>query len=145
MKINNIHDLAEHFGTTALGLDAVLSNRARVDVHVDKYPTYIRIGTFVGECNAEFCILCTYPFESSAVDVFIDTVEHTRTAAYDEAFDDPVDMLMNLTDPGMNFTLKDATEVIDWAEIHGWHLDPQLTPEDILNIYHDLEPEEEDE
>lgn len=144
MKINNIHDLAEHFGTTAIGLESTLSNRARTDIHVDKLPTYIRIGAFVGECNAEFCVLCTYPFESSAVDVFIDTIEHTCTAAYDEAFDDPVEMLMHMTDPGEITTIEDAGRVLSEAEAYGWRIDPQLTPEDILAISNDMDKEEDD-
>jgi len=145
MKINNTHDLTEHYGSTWFHLETELSNKARRNITVEPFPTHVRISTFLGECNTEFSITCRYPFESSAVDVFIDTIEHTCTAAYDEAFDDPREMLMNLSDPFEDWTVEDAGHIMSEAEAQGWHLDPQLTPEDILSIYHDLEPEEEDE
>lgn len=143
MQISNSYDLAKHYRTNPNSLDLALSNRARRDIFVHYLPTSIRIGTFLGECNTEFSITCHYPFESSAVDVFIDTIEHTCTAAYDEAFDDPIEMLMNLTDPGQIVTVEDAGQVLSEAEAYGWHIDPQLTPEDILSICNDIDKEEE--
>lgn len=60
-------------------------------------------------------------------------------------YDDPIDMLMNLTDPYEDWTVDDARSIMSEAEAQGWHLDPQLTPEDILAIYNDLNNEEEDD
>ena len=60
-------------------------------------------------------------------------------------YDDPIDMLMNLTDPYEDWTVDDARNIMSEAEAQGWNLDPQLTPEDILAIYNDLNNEEEDD
>lgn len=144
MVIRNINKLAQYYKTDRIHLDSVMSNRARLDISVDVLPTQIRVSTFVGACNTEFCIVCHFPFESSAVDVFLDTIEHTCSAAYDEAFDDPVEMLMNMTEPGMEMTQDKALTILAQAEANGWHIDPRLEWSDIVSIYKDLEPEEED-
>ena len=71
-------------------------------------------------------------------EVYIDHSFHRK-------YDDPIDMLMNMTNPCEGWTVEDAKHIMSEAEAQGWHLDPQLTPEDILDIYNDLEPEEEDD
>ena len=144
MKIKNIIDLAEHYNTNRIHLEEVLSGRAQRSISVTPFPTHVCISTKLEPCNTEFCINCTYPFESSAVDMFIDTIDHNCTAAYAGAFDDPIEMLMNLTDPYEEWTVEDAGHIMAEAEAQGWHLDPTLTPEDILAMYHDLNNEEEE-
>ena len=98
MSINNIHQLAEHFGTTKDQLTQVLSNRAKRDLYIAENVTCLRIETFVGRLNTSFEIVCHYPFKPAAVEVFVDTICHTCTAACDEAFDDNVDIVANMTD-----------------------------------------------
>ena len=144
MEIKNMHDLAEHYNTNRIHLEEVLSVKAHRSISVTPLSTHVRISTELKPCNTEFCINCTYPFESSAVDMFIDTIDHNCTAAYDGAFDDPIEMLMNLTDPCEEWTVEDAGHIMGEAEAQGWHLNPELTPEDILNLYNDLEPEKEE-
>ena len=143
MQISNTLDLFNYYNTTRAKLDVTLSARAKRVICVSYLPTAIRIGTFLPSCNTEFYINCNYPFETSAVDIFLDTIEHTCSSAYDEAFDDPIDMLMNMTNPGEDWTVEDAKHIMSDASGQGWHLDPKWTPEDILAIYNDLEPEEE--
>lgn len=58
--------------------------------------------------------------------------------------DDAVDIVMNTTDPGMDLTLEDAGRILSEAEASGWNLPATLTPERFLEIYSDLEPEEEE-
>lgn len=60
-------------------------------------------------------------------------------------YDDPIDMVMNMTDPGMFVSLDDCKEILSEAEAHGWNIDPKYTPQDIYDIYYDLEPEKEDD
>lgn len=58
--------------------------------------------------------------------------------------DDPVDIVMNTTDPGMNLSIEDAGRIIGEAEASGWKIPSTLTPERFIEIYNDLEPEEEE-
>lgn len=60
-------------------------------------------------------------------------------------YDDPIEMLMNMTDPGMFVSIDDCKEILSEAEARGWNIDPKYTPQDIYDIYYDLEPEEEDD
>ena len=145
MKIKNIHDLAECYDTNRIHLEEVLSGMAHRKISILPYPTHVCISTELGECSTDFSITCRYPFESSAVDTFIENIDRICTDAYHAAFDDPIEMLMNMTDPGEGWTVEDAGHILSEAEAQGWHLDPTLTPEDILAMYNDLEPEEEEE
>ena len=144
MKIKNIKDLDEYYNTNRIHLEEVLSCKAHRSISVTPFPTHVLISTKLEPCNTEFCINCTYPFESSAVDAFLDNIDRICTDAYHAAFDDPIEMLMNLTDPGEGWTVEDAGHIMAEAEAQGWHLDPTLTPEDILAMYHDLNGEEEE-
>ena len=145
MKIKNLHDLAAHFGTTAPMLKKVLSERTFGDVDIAESPTSIRIGIEVTGCNTEFCINCKFPFESYPVDVFIDTVGHNAIEAYQGVFDDPVEMVMQLTNPGENWTIEDAGHILGEAIAQGWKFSPDVDPQLILDIYNDMNEEEENE
>ena len=145
MKINNIHDLAEHFGTTAPMLEKVLHDRSRCDIYIAECPTQIRIGVEVPGCNTEFCIICKFPFESYPVDVFIDTICHNASVSYEGVFDDPVEMVMQMTDPGEEWTLEDAGHILGEAIAQGWKFSPDVDPQLILDIYNDMNEEEENE
>ena len=62
-----------------------------------------------------------------------------------EEYDDPIDMVMSMTDPGEDWTLEDAGHILGEAIAQGWHFAPDVDAQFILDIYNDLEPEEEDE
>ena len=143
MSINNIHQLAEHFGTTRDKLTQILSNRARRDLYIAENITNLRIETFVGDLNTTFEIVCHYPFEPEAVEVFVDTIEHTCTTACDEAFGNNVDIVANMTDgdPLGGLTVEEAARLIEEAKQEGYSVSPDLTPEEFVNIYYDLYPE----
>lgn len=143
--IRNIHDLAEAFGTTASNLEATLSSIARTDITVAESPTSIRVETFVEECNTTICVVCKYPFEASAVNVFINSAGQLHNNMFDEAFDDPFDMLMNTTNPGEQWVLEDAGRCLSEAEACGWKFPNYVTPQFILDLYNDMSPEEGDE
>ena len=145
MVIKNIIDLVEYFDTSAFNLEKILSDKARRKISVLPFPSRISLCADINECNAAFNVTCRYPFESSAVDTFLATVDRICTDAYDKAFDDPIEMLMNMTNPGGELqTAEDAGHIMSEAEAQGWHLNPSLTPEDILAMYNDLEAEEEE-
>lgn len=59
-------------------------------------------------------------------------------------YDDPIEMLMNMTDPGEIRTVEDATKILSEAEANGWHLAPDITPAVLMEIYNDMEPEKEE-
>lgn len=60
-------------------------------------------------------------------------------------YDDPLDILMNTTNPCEDWTIEDATRVLSEAEANGWNFAPNVTPQFILDLYNDMEPEKEDE
>ena len=143
MSINNIHQLAEHFGTTKDHLTQVLSNRAKRDLYIAEMITNLRIEAFVGDLNTTFEVVCHYPFEPASVEVFVDTIEHTCTTACDSAFASNVDIVANMTDgdPLGGLTVEEAARLIEKAKQEGYSISPSLTPEEFVNIYYDLYPE----
>ena len=145
MIIKNIHDLAAHFCTTSSGLKKTLCDRTHCELYIAEAPTSIRIGAEIPECNVEFCTILRYPFESQPVDVFIDTVGHNVSEAYFDVFDDPVDMIINMTNPGEEWTIEDAGHILGEAIAQGWHFTSDVDPQMILDIYNDMKTIEEDE
>lgn len=58
-------------------------------------------------------------------------------------FDDPIDMLMSMTNPFENWTIEDAKHILSEAEAQGWHFAPDIDAQYILDLYNDMEPEED--
>lgn len=75
MLIHNMRELAFHFDTSPYYLRQVISNRAKRDVEISECLSNLRIESFIGECNTTLEIVCHYPFDSAAVDTFINQVE----------------------------------------------------------------------
>ena len=138
--IHNIHELASHFGTSASRLDATLSNRACTTVTVAQFPTGLRLDVEVPDTNTVFSCNVKYPFETRPIEVFIDTVGHNVEAS--DPFDDPIDMLMNLTSPHEAWTLEDAGHILGEAEAQGWRFAPDVDAQYILDLYMDMEGDE---
>ena len=65
--------------------------------------------------------------------------------SFHRRYDDPIDMLMNMTNPGEDWTLEDAGHILGEAVAQGWNFSPDVDPQMILDIYNDLEPEKEDD
>lgn len=145
MKINSIYELAKAFGTTQRGLSAVLSDRAGCPVEVWSGVNSVRLTVVIEECCVDYHCMMRFPCELYPITTWIDTIGHTAMEAFCNTFDDPLTMLLNTTEPGEQWTIEDAGHVLSEAEAHGWHFPPSITPEDILAIYNDLEPEKEDE
>lgn len=59
-------------------------------------------------------------------------------------YDDPSEFLMNTTEPFTGLTEADAEKLLSDAEATGWHLPPWVTAEDLVEIYKDMEPIEEE-
>ena len=59
-------------------------------------------------------------------------------------YDDPIDMLMNMTNPCENWTIEDAKQILSEAEANGWKFAPNVDAQFILDLYYDMEPEEEE-
>ena len=79
-------------------------------------------------------------------DVYIDHVFKRDVAVSDDVeYDDPIEMVMNMTNPGLELTVEQAEELLSQAEANGWSIPVGFTAKDFLDIYYDLEPEEEDE
>ena len=60
-------------------------------------------------------------------------------------YDDPLDMLMNMTKPGEVWTIEDAGRCLSEAEANGWIFHDNVDPQFILDLYNDMEPEKGDE
>ena len=146
MKIKNIHDLAEHFGTTPEHLEHAIYKGTDCGAWINWTCSKVNIGSIVEGSDAEFSRSFEFPFDSSAVDNWLDILEGLTTAAWNEAnADDPFDIVMNMTNPGLDLTLEQAEELVSQAEANGWSLPIGFDAEMFLDIYNDLEPEEEDE
>ena len=59
-------------------------------------------------------------------------------------YDDPIDMLMNMSNPCENWTIEDAGQILSEAEAQGWQFAPDVDAQFILDLYNDMEPEEEE-
>ena len=61
----------------------------------------------------------------------------------DNIYDDPIDLLLNETNPGEEWTIENAGRCLSEAEANGWRFPDYVTPQLILDLYYDMEPEEE--
>ena len=62
-----------------------------------------------------------------------------------DLYDDPIELLMNYTNPHEQFTLTEMEKFVSQAIAEGWRCPPDWTPQDFLDVYYDLEPEEDEE
>lgn len=138
MTIHNINELATAFDTTWKSIDSTMSNLAHMDLTVENTLLGIRISHFIGECNADVSCTFKYPFDSTAVTTFINSLEPVVADMYG-IYDDPLDMLMNTTNPGEPWTLEDAGRCLSEAEANGWKFSPSVDPQFILDLYNDME------
>ena len=146
MKINNINDLAAHFGTTPEHLEHAIYKGTACGAWIAWTCSHVDIGSIVEGSDEEFFRSFKFPFDSSAVDDWLEELEGLTTAAWNEAnADDPFDIVMNMTNPGLNLTPDQAKEIISQAEAAGWTIPIGFDAEMFLDIYHDLEPEEDDD
>lgn len=144
MMIRTISNLADCFDTNRTHLESALSKLANLPVTVDNTPTSVRISHTVEDCNADLSCTFQYPFESKAVTAFLISLESTVVRLLN-IYDDPLYMLMNTTEPGQAWTLEDAGQCLSEAEANGWKFAPDVDPQYILDLYNDMEPEEEEE
>lgn len=61
----------------------------------------------------------------------------------EDIYDDPIEIMMNYTEPCKKFTIADAEKVISQASADGWNLPEWFTPAECVDMYKDLEPLEE--
>ena len=146
MTINNINDLTSHFGTTPEQLEHDLYKGTDCGAWINWTCSKVNIGSIVEGSDAEFSESFEFPFDSSAVDNWLEELETLTTSAWNEAnADDPFEIVMNMTDPGLELTHDQAEELISQAEANGWTLPIGFDADMFLEIYNDCEPEEEDE
>lgn len=146
MIINSIIDLAYHFGATVECLEHAIYKGTDCGAWINWTCSKVTIGSIVEGSDAEFSQSFEFPFDSSAVDNWLEELESLTTIAWNEAnADDPVDIVMNMTDPGLELTHEQAEELISQAESNGWTIPIGFDADMFLSIYNDLEPEEEDD
>lgn len=142
-KICNIHELACLYGTSASRLDAVLSRNAGTAITIAEFPTGLRLDASIDGTNVTYSCQLRYPFEDKPVVAFVGHIGELLCVA--NPYDDPIDMLMNLTCPGEEWTLEDAGRILGEAEAQGWRFAPEVDAQFILDLYNDMEGENEDE
>ena len=142
MIVHNFNELASEFSTSPKHISTVLSNLAHMDLAVENSPVSVRISHFISECNADMSCTFRYPFDSRAVVAFAESLESMIAAMYD-IYDDPFDMMMEMTNPSDSWTIEDAGQCLSEAEANGWKFAPHVTPQFILDLYNDMNPEEE--
>lgn len=146
MTIRNIDDLASLFGTTPDHLEHAIYKGTSCGAWIQWNCTSVSIGSIVEGSDAEFSRKFSYPFESTAVFSWLDELDSLTTRAWNEAnADDPFEIVMNMTDPGLTLSIEQAEELISQAEANGWVLPIGFDAEMFLTIYNCCEPEEEDE
>ena len=144
--IRNINDLASLFGATPDNLERTIYKGTSCGAWIQWNCTSVSIGSIVEGSDAEFSCKFSYPFESTAVFSWLDELDRLTTTAWNEAnADDPYDIVMNMTDPGLELTHDQAEELISQAEANGWTLPIGFDADMFLEIYEDCEPEEEDD
>lgn len=146
MTIRNINDLASLFGTTPDHLEHAIYKGTSCGAWIQWNYTSVSIGSIVEGSDAEFSCRFSYPFESTAVFSWLDELDSLTTRAWNEAnADDMVEVIMNMTNPGDQLSIEDAEKLLSQAEADGWVIPIGFTPQDFLDIYNDLNNEEEDE
>lgn len=146
MTIRNINDLASLFGTTPDHLEHSIYKGTSCGAWIQWNCTSVSIGSIVEGSDAEFYCKFSYPFESTAVFSWLDELDSLTTRAWNEAnADDMVEVIMNMTDPGHQMSVEEAEKLLSQAEADGWTIPIGFTPQDFLDIYNDLNNEEEDE
>lgn len=140
MTIHNFNEFATAFNTTPAHIESTLSNLAHMDLTVENTPTRVRISHFVGECNMELLAGFIYPFDSRAVTEFLNDIEISVNDLL-SIYDDPIEMLMNTTNPGEHWTIEDAGRCLSEAEANGWNFSASVDPQYILDLYNDMEGE----
>lgn len=144
MTIHNINEFASLFGTTPDHLEHAIYNGTTCGAWIMWNCTSVSIGSIVEGSDAEFSCKFSYPFESTAIFKWLDDLEELTTNAWNEAnADDMIEVIMDTTNPGMDLTLAEAEKYLSQAEANGWTIPIGFTPQDFLDLYYDMEPEEE--
>ena len=67
-----------------------------------------------------------------------------KEGSKDNRLDECMDLVFNFSDPCMNLSEEDAADIIRKMKDDGINVPDMLTPSLFLELYNDLEPEEED-
>ena len=85
MIINNIHDLAKHFGTTANRLERDIYKYTDCGAWITHSTDSVTVGSIVEGSDAEFAKAFAFPFSSDLFDEWLDELEMLTDEAWHEA------------------------------------------------------------
>lgn len=88
MVINNIHDLATHFGTTVDRLERDFYKYTDCGAWIKWDSSSVAFGTIVEGSDAEFSDDLIFPFSSEFFDQCLEELENQADIAWHEANDD---------------------------------------------------------
>lgn len=88
MVINNIHDLAKHFGSTDKSLERDIYKYTDCGAWITHSTDSVTVGSIVEGSNAEFAKAFSFPFSSDLFDEWLDELETLTDEAWHEANDD---------------------------------------------------------
>lgn len=147
MTIRNYNDFVKYMAE-AHGWrleDAIRFYSESYHVRVLNNPTSVHIESICDD--SPYTIMCEfrYPFESLWIDNFLTKFGEQADEFYHNCYDDPIELLMNFTHPHENYTLAEMEKFVSQAMANGWECPPDWTPQDFLDLYYDLEPNEEEE
>ena len=137
-----------------LGFMILTRDRYDEDTHdrIAEYAIYKRTGkdsfgndisntngnTFICEAMYQLEYVGEETFDSMA-----DAISYATKLIHDmKTYDDPIEMLLNTTNPGESWTLEDAGRCLSEAEASGWKFSQNVDPQFILDLYNDMESEE---
>ena len=139
-----------------LGFMILTRDRYDEDTHdrIAEYAIYKRtgkdsFGNDISNTNGNtFICEAVYQLEyvgEETFDSMADAISYATKLIHDiKTYDDPIDMLMNTTNPGEAWTIEDAGECLSEAEANGWKFPPYVDPQFILDLYNDMEPKGEE-
>ncbi|MBO5967285.1 MAG: hypothetical protein J6S14_02170 [Clostridia bacterium] len=88
MVINNIHDLAIHFGTSVNRLERDIYKYTDCGAWITYDSGSVTVGSIVEGSDAEFSHDFVFPFSSESFDCWLDELEALTDEAWHEANDD---------------------------------------------------------
>ena len=91
MVINNIHDLAKHFGSTTKSLERDIYKYTDCGAWINWDDSSVTIGSIVEGSEAEFSESFLFPVESDELDAWITELEQLCDEAWREANGDDWD------------------------------------------------------
>lgn len=147
MDIRNYNDFVSYIAETH-GWDfdtAIKYYSGSYHVSITNTPTAVKICSCCSDSPVTLSCQFMYPFDSAYIDTWLTPFCENADELWRNEYDDPFELLMEYTNPGLSMTLEEMEKFISQSVADGWRCPPDWTPQDFLNLYNDMGKTEEDE